>query len=531
MTAMRLWRGLFIFLCVLFLAGAPAVSAQTSLESACESLISADFSNLPDAPTRILKSEVVPVAAERPAHCLVSGNIAPTVGFTLAMPLSGWNGKYFQHGCGGSCGTSRLFYCDEPLNRGYACITTDMGHSGPPREWMWAYENLQAQVDFGFRSTHVTLIAGKAIVKAFYNSAPNRAYFYGCSTGGRQAMVEAQHFPWDFDGIIVGAPVINQTGAGLQILWTHLANRDKNGQEILKARDARLMHAAVLKQCDMNDGLKDGLIGDPRRCPFDPASLQCTAANSGQCLSAPQIDAARKIYSGPQSSEGKALYTGGLVPGSELAWIGDFVAADGKSPAPINADFMRFISLGSFNGHHWKPEQFDFDRDYQRFGLVEPLFSGSNPDLRKFKARGGKMIGFQGWNDQSIVPLNFLDYYQTVVRTMGGLEKTQDFYRLFMIPGMRHCIFDGMSGGADAINFLDYLEKWVEKGEVPEAMIGSHVLRDAPLTRALTFPLPADKIDFTRPHYPYPAQYRYKGRGDANDAANFEKSVVNVPAI
>ena len=209
--------------------------------------------------------------------------------------------------------------------------------------------------------------------------------------------------------------------------------------------------------------------------------------------------------------------------GSELAWLGAFVSGNGKAPLYLSfiTNFWQSIGFGRPPGKDWKPEQFDFDKDYKRLGMTEPLFSGSNPDLRKFKARGGKMIGYQGWNDDSIEPMNFLDYYQTTVKTMGGLAKTTDFFRLFMVPGMRHCSSDGP--GADAINYIEYLENWVEKGQPPNVMIGQHLMRDGPITRSLTFPLPADKVNFSRPHFPYPAQHRYKGSGDPNDAANFKR--------
>ena len=180
-----------------------------------------------------------------------------------------------------------------------------MGHKSAIGDWSWAVDNLPAVANFGFRSTHMAAVTGKAIVEAFYKSAPSLSYFSGCSTGGRQAMVEAQHFPWDFDGIIVGAPAIDETGAGLQLIWTVMANRDKAGNEILQEADVRLLHAAVMQKCDAIDGLKDGLIGDPRQCTFDPAALKCTASNSGKCLSPEKIEVIRKFYDGPHTSDGK----------------------------------------------------------------------------------------------------------------------------------------------------------------------------------------------------------------------------------
>ncbi len=523
MVSLKLIAQGLILLCAFV---APISWAQTTPEARCTALASIDFSGLPDASTQITKTEIIRIAADLPESCQVHGFIDKTVGFAIAMPLDGWNGKFFQTGCGGACGTTRLFFCDEPLNRGYACLATDMGHKGAIGDWSWAVDNLQAVANFGFRSTHMAAVTGKAIVEAYYSNAPKHSYFYGCSTGGRQAMVEAQHFPWDFDGIIVGAPAIDETGAAIQLLWTVMANRDKDGNEILKEADVRALHVAVMQQCDANDNLIDGLIGDPRQCKFDPVQLRCTTPNSEKCLTPEKIDVARKFYGGPKTSDGKKLYPGGLMRGSELAWLGAFVSGNGKAPLYFSfiTNFWQHIGFARPPGSAWKPEQFDFDKDYKRVGMMEPLFTGSSPDLRKFKARGGKLIGFQGWNDDSIEPMNFLDYYQTTAKTMGGLEKTTDFFRLFMVPGMRHCSSDGV--GADAINYIEYLENWVEKGQPPNVMIGQHLMRDAPVTRSLTFPLPANKVDFSRPHYPYPAQYRYKGAGDPRDAASFSK--VNV---
>lgn len=499
---------------------ATAAAAQTPAER-CLTLPGAQLTMPAEAPTRIIKTEVVAAAGTQPAMCMVNGVVAPAVNFILSMPLENWNGKFFQHGCGGSCGTARQYYCEQPLRSGYACISTDMGHGGPSREWIWGKDQ-QALVDFAFRSTHVTALAGKALVTSFYQNEPKKSYFYGCSTGGRQAMVEAERFPADFDGIIAGGPIINQTGAAMQLLWTTLANRDHANQEILHEPEVRLLHAAVLQQCDANDGLRDGQIADPRTCHVDPAKLQCTPGHSDQCLSAAQVEVARKIYAGPHDSKGKDLYTGGMAAGSELNWLGAFVSAAGKPSTDLGGEFMRNIGLASSVGPGWTAQQFDFDRDPQRFGLVEPYFSGSNPDLRKFKARGGKLIGFQGWDDPQIVPLNFLDFYQTVTRTMGGPDQTRDFFRLFMLPGTNHCTNDGV--GADAIDYLQALEQWVEQGKAPDVLIGSHIERDAPQRAAIAFPLPAGtKVGFTRPHFPYPAVARYKGKGDPNDANSFEE--------
>ncbi|WP_373987304.1 tannase/feruloyl esterase family alpha/beta hydrolase [Duganella sp. BuS-21] len=511
-------------LIVLFawMAMAPAAQASSDAEARCAALAGLDLHALMDAPTRIDKTEVLQVQTDLPPACQVSGTIDGSIGFLIAMPLDGWNGKYFQTGCGGACGSAKLYFCDEPLKRHYACLGTDMGHRGTTVDWRFG-QDLKALVDFGFRATHRATLAGRAVLQAYYRQAAAKSYFYGCSTGGRQALMAAQVFPDDFDGIIAGAPAIDETGAAIQLLWSVLANLDGDGREILHQPQVALLHRAVIEQCDTADGLRDGLIGDPRQCKVNFAPLMCKAGAGDDkvCLTAQQSTAAKKIYSGPERANGEPLYTGGMMPGSEMSWLGAFISADGKPPLYLGfiTDLWRYAGFSPAPGPAWKATDFDFERDPQRVGLVSPIFNANNPDLRKFKARGGKMIGFQGWDDNSVVPLNYLDYYRNVVKVMDGPKQTGDFFRLFMVPGMRHCSSDGV--GADAINYVEYLEQWVEQGRAPEMMLGSHVVRDVPYRRSLTFPL--SNVDFTRPHFPFPAQHRYRGKGDPNDAASFER--------
>ncbi len=510
----------FAIFSVFSVGGASAADKEMTPQARCAALLSTDFTKVQDATTQLLKTEVAKLTPDSPETCMVEGYIAPNIGIRMALPLTGWNGKFFQGGCGGSCGSSRLTWCEEPLKRGYTCLSTDMGHTSAGLDWTWADNNLQAMADFGFRATHRATLAGKAIVEAFYNSAPKYSYFMGCSTGGRQALVAVQTFPWDFDGIVAGAPAINWTGAGMGLWWNVMANRRKDGSKILEEADVRFLHTKVMEKCDAIDGLKDGIITDPRDCKFDPAELQCKAGNASGCLNADQVEAVRKLYSGPHTSDGKPTYTGSVQPGSELNWLAPYIGINGK-PA-VYAGFIgnqwQFAGFSPAMGPNWDPAQFDFDKDYKRLGLVEPLLTGSNPDLRKFKARGGKLIGYQGWDDQSIVPLNYVDYYETATRTMGGPAQTLDFFRLFMVPGMNHCL-GGV--GADSVDYLTYLEKWVEKGQAPDVMIGVHAKPEPNGQRSMFFPVPPEKVEFSRPYYPYPAKTKYKGSGNPTDAANF----------
>jgi hypothetical protein len=501
----------------------PAQVSPPAAEARCKSLEGDGFSGLLDAPTHVTKAAYVAAANGRPDYCAIDAYISPNVGFGVWMPASNWNGKYIVRGCGGFCGTVAMeLACSQHIRDGYACVHSDMGHKSTMLDGKWAYNNLQAEVDFGYRATHVSTVAGKAITTAFYGQAPKYSYFMACSTGGRQGMVEAQRFPHDFDGIVATAPVIDETGAGIQLLWSVVVNRRADGGQVVAADKIPALHAAVVARCDMNDGVKDGLIGDPRRCAFKPTDILCASAVSAQCLTAEEAAVVQKIYDGPRNSKGELLYTGGAEMGSELNWVGPYIAKPGETAtyAKMQADLWRYMGFAVDPGPSWQITDFDFDRDPQRVGVMEAVYSGSNPDLRKFKARGGKLIVAQGWSDQSITPRNIIDYYELATRTMGGPAATTDFFRLFMVPGMAHC-----SGGANAAYGIDYLaalEDWVEKGKAPDHLMGVN-----PTPGAVDFfgidtdRLKPDQINFTRPHFAYPGRAVYSGRGDPKAASSY----------
>lgn len=477
----------------------------------CAGLAQADFSRIPDAPTQVTVTEVVEAPADGlPAYCRVQGYINPNVGIELRLPMQRWNGKYFQVGCGGWCGF--LFdgpflreRCDAPLRKGYACVATDSGHKGV--DLKWAYNNTQAEIDYAYRSTHVTAIAGKVIAERFYGKAASRSYFMGCSGGGREGLLEAQRFPQDFDGIIAGAPAISVTGGVMRLLWAAGQGFDKNGKVLLTPEDAKQVHRAAVESCDRDDGVQDGIIGNPLACRFDPAVLQCNSGQRGGCLSAPQVDAVKRIYGGPKRSDGTALYTGGDVPGAELEWT--FMV-------DAWADLFRYGAFVPDPGPGWKWSDFDFDQDPQRLGQMESLYSATNPDLRRFKARGGKIILYHGWADHLQSGLNSIDYYETARNTMGGRAATEEFFRLFLMPGVAHC----MGGtGADTVDHISYLEAWVERGEPPDLILG---VKLKPGTDPAVLPAEQSSILFTRPYYPYPRRATYSGRGATADAGNWK---------
>lgn len=504
---------------------APTAAAATS----CQALLAKDFSHVEDAPVQVVDARIVPQSGKRPAYCQVRGYIYPQIGIEIRLPLANWNGKLVEIGDGGWGGEMYLFLCEGPVRRGYACIASDMGHQGASRLGLWAQDNLQAQADWGFRATHVTVLAGRALLEAYYSKPAARAYFYGCSTGGYQGLVESQRFPWDFDGIIAIAPdAESEADISMRVVWKFRNLLNADGTPVLSHSDLVLLHQAALNACDLNDGVKDGVIGDPIGCRFDPGVLSCRSGQTAGCLSARQIQAVRNVYAGPHTSAGVPISTRGLFPGTELDWEVD------ESSAAEVTEFFKYILYRPAPGSAWKLTDFDFDRDYKRLGLGA-MFTDNNPDLRHFKAASGKLLVAQGGGDPLEIPGAIFDYYETVERTMGGRASTMSFFRLFLVPGMKHC---SAGDGAFAVDYLTYLENWVEHGEAPDVMIGAHIDSRYLIDHSdvsgsdadkiwwgafkLTFPLdPEVPVTFTRALYPYPLHAKYRGTGNPNDARSF----------
>ena len=470
--------------------------------ASCEGL--ASFA-LPQA--KITMAQVVPAGAFAPPtgrpdpyrtvpeFCRVAATLTPSsdsdIKVEVWLPTAGWNRKLQVVGNGGWAGTISYSALAEGVRGGYATASTDTGHSTPGGAFVLGHP--EKLIDFSWRSEHEMTVKAKSIAEAFYGDAPRRSYWNGCSTGGRQALKEAQMFPDDFDGIIAGAPG-NRTAMGLWI-----------GQALLKDKASYippakypLIHQAALAACDAADGLKDGLISDPTRCKFDPGLLLCKAGDAPDCLTAPQVEAARKVYGpGRNPRTGKELF-GTLAPGSELGWA---VMGGGPEPyAPI-LEQTRFVV---FQNPTWDWRTFDFDKDNDRFERAEYLImNATDPHLDKFMARGGKLLMYHGWADQNVSPYNTVRYFKTVQDVMGQ-AKTDQSVRLYMLPGMAHC-----SGGEGPNTFdkIGTLDRWVEEGKAPESIVASHSA--------------GGKVDRTRPLCPYPQMAQYKGSGSMDEAANF----------
>ena len=421
--------------------------------------------------------------------------------FEVWMPLENWNGKFEGTGNGGWLGAIIYPALAEGLRRGYAVANTDTGHVSGVMDASWALGHPEKVIDFGYRAVHEMTVEGKAIVAAFYGKKPAYSYWVGCSSGGKQGLKEAQRFPDDYDGIVAGAPANYWTHLTAATVWVGLQALEDKASYIPKEKYA-VIHKAVLEACDAIDGIKDGVIDDPRKCHFDPKVLECKGADGPSCLTAAQVETARKIY-GPATAPDGTQFFPGLEPGSELVW--GFMMG-GPEPSRIGSDYYTYIL---HQDPHWNPRTLDFDKEVAEADQLDHgTINATNPDLSKFKAHGGKLIMYHGWADALIVPENSINYYESVVKVMGGARKTEDFFRLFMVPGMGHC-----GGGEGPCNFdaLSALEKWVENGKAPNEIIASH--------------LTEGHVDRTRPLCVYPRVARYKGTGSTDNAANFTCSL------
>jgi feruloyl esterase len=382
------------------------------------------------------------------------------------------------------------------VRRGYATASTDTGHAGNGGDASFAFNHPEKLVDFAYRAVHEMTVDAKAVITQHYGGAAKESYWNGCSTGGRQGLKEAQTFPADYDGIIAGAPANYMTHLLSHSIWVAQASL-KDAASLIPREKYATVHKAVLDACDALDGVKDGVIEDPMRCHFDPKAIQCAGADAPTCLTAPQVEAARKIYAPATNSKGVVLFPG-LEPGSEPGWAG----LAGPAPLSIAATYFKFAV---FKNPDWDFKTLDFDTDVAMLDTRDDgLLNATDPNLKAFFSRGGKLLMYHGWVDQLIAPRNSINYYTNVVNAMGGADKARESIRLFMVPGMAHC------AGGDGPNTFDSvttIEHWVEQKKAPAQITASH------LTNGVA--------DRTRPLCLYPATAVYKGSGDTNDAANF----------
>lgn len=455
---------------------APALAPGTvPAAMRCADLKNVDITDIGGATSRVTSASQS--SGDQRATCIVEGTLAPAIHFKLQLPVSSWTGRLLEIGCGGTCGrissdVGAAANC-EPLHaNGFAIAATDMGHQGMSSDFGL---DPQKRRDFAYRSVHLTADVSKKLIRAFYARAARYAYFSGCSDGGREALIEAQRFPDDFDGIIAGAEAMNfQTQNALYHAWQAVSNTGPDGKAIVTAADLPLLHQAVLDKCDAIDGQKDGLITDPRACRFDPAVLQCKPGEaSTHCLSAAKVAVIRKFYEGPRDPKtGERLILSGPQLGSELNWAGVFVPQEASQPI-----FSSMIALGAWQYLSFQKPQPDiklsdivFDQaTFDRLRTLHPLYDATNPDLSAFAAHGGKLILWHGWADPHISPLNTIAYHEAVHRTMGD-ARAQAFERLYLLPGVSHC---GGGQGPNQLDLLTPMLDWVEHGTAPNSIVVS----------------------------------------------------------
>ncbi len=439
-------------------------------------------------------------AVSVPAFCRVRAVATPSadshISVEVWLPLAdAWNGRFLGMGNGGFSGSIDYAAMAAAVGRGYATAGTDTGHVGDQLDFAQGHPD--RIIDWAYRAIHVTAQIGKLVARDRYGRFPDHAYFRGCSTGGQQALSEAQRFPDDYEGIVAGDPGNNRIRLILGFLWGWQASHTPDGRPILTQANLDLLTRSAVQACDANDGLRDGIIGDPRACRFDPATLQCKDASDASCLTPAQVQAATKIYNGARRARtGEQIYPG-WARGSEIGWRA--YLTEPREPARIGF-FRNFV----FHDPNWDVRTFDWDRDVAYAESQVPFVEAMSLDYRGFKARGGKLLMYTGLADPVVPPEDPMSYYEAVARAAGGVAQTQTFFRFFPVPGMGHC---GGGVGPNAFDALGTLEGWVEQGIAPSRIVAAQST-DGKITR-------------TRPLCPYPRVARYRGSGSVDDAASF----------
>jgi hypothetical protein len=459
-----------------------------------------------------------------PEFCRLVAEAKPTpdsdIKVEIWLPASAWNGKLQGIGNGGFAGLIDTAQLGVALKAGYVAAATDTGHGGSPIDAAWALGHAEKVIDFGHRGIHEMTRVAKAVTQAYYAKAPERSYFAGCSDGGREALMEAQRYPEDYDGILAGAPA-NYWTRLLTLAAADTQALSKDAASFIPAAKIPAIAAAVNAACDATDGVKDEILNDPRQCKFDPATMECRAGESDQCLTGAQVATLNTLYRGLHDAKGNQIFPGYLPgaeggPGGWRLWI--------TGPAPAKS-LMAAFAKGYFSDFVYEKPDWDFKSFDVDAGLTVAeektagALNATDPDLNKFKVRGGKLILYHGWDDPAIPASNTVNYYESVIAKMGR-SAADAFVRLYMAPGVQHC---GDGPGPDwfgQVGELSYadpthsmaaaLKQWVEKGTAPATIIASRYEGQD-----------RQHAVMTRPLCVYPQTAKYKGSGDTNEAANF----------
>ena len=502
------------------------VAAGVAIAAACASPAAdpvdacADLAALELLDLRIGAAERVAATVDLPAHCKVTGTIETEINFELLLP-DDWNGRFLMGGGGGFVGTvqnqARTLYAygGSPLQRGYATVGTDTGHSGSGIEAGWALNHPERQENFGHRAVHLTAETAKSIIAHYYDRPADYSYFVGCSRGGGQAMMESQRYPDDFDGIVAAAPAFDWTGITAGFVQNQQAIYPDGalGPPVLTPAALELLGSSILAACDADDGVEDGVLNDPRRCGFEPEDLpRCTGDRPGNdCVTAEQLAAINTVYDGP-TSNGQPIHHGFNYGGENEGggWDSWVVSTPQRRATGIpNAQYgfgTELFKYFVFDDPDWDYTEYDFSNWKEDVAETAAILNATDTDLSAFRERGGKIIYWTGWSDLALAPLGAIDYYE---RLEAGDPAARDYARLYMLPGVLHC-FGGP--GPDRVDWVEAIRDWVEEGRAPERLLASKLDQDGQPT-------------MTRPLCPYPQVAVYDGAGDPNGEASFACAV------
>lgn len=468
-----------------------------------------EIKNLGFPEVRILEAEAV---EEGVAHCRLLGVIGKEINFELLLP-SEWNARFVMGGGGGFVGNIQNA-ARQKINEGYATVGTDTGHKGSGIKADWALNNMERQLNFGHLAVHRTAVVAKAIIQKYYCAPAKYNYFMGCSRGGGQALIEAQRYPEDFDGIVAAAPVIDWLATGAEMIRNMQAlypDPAKIGEPPLSENHLRLLQEAVMLQCDALDGLRDNLLNDPRICDFAYSVLpKCLSGQSGEdCFTPEQLEMIKTIYAGT-SNRDELIYPGFPMgcesePGSWTAWItGPHQGATASGFPSLQYAFgTEMFKYLVFNDPNWDYSKYDLTRFTEDTEFAAAFLNATSTDYRPFRAAGNKMIIWHGWNDPALSALTTIDHYEAAKKNDGQLE---NYMRLFLLPGVLHC---GHGPGPSETDWLAHIRAWVEEGEAPYRVVVSKTNDNGTV--------------LTRPVYPYPRVATYKGEGDTNNEENFSE--------
>jgi hypothetical protein len=532
-------RRLWVVAALSFAMGLPAAGQTTPpAGEKCASMARIALPNVKMTSAELMtatESNTLPEAKELeaiyqglPAFCRVAVEDTPSsnsnIKIEIWLPAAGWNGKYRGQGNGGFAGVIDYRAMAAAVREGYATAGTDTGHTDTGHMGLdasFALDHPEKVKDFGWRAIHEMTLKAKAITAAYYGEQPKRSYFASCSDGGREALMEAQRFPRDYDGILAGDPANDWTRLLAAAMWD-VHGMFETADSYIPARKVPAIAAAVLVACDAQDGVRDGVLNDPRRCRFDPGTMLCKHGDADTCLLPAQVETLKNIYAGPRDAKGKQIFPG-YLPGAEdgqggwIPWI--------TGPAPHESMFY-FFGVGYFSNFVYEKKNWDY-RTYnldQALNLADKktalALNATDPDLEPFFAHGGKLILYHGWNDPAIPALSTIDYYNAVVNGLGK-KSVDTSLRLYMVPGMHHC-----EGGPGATDFgqdpaaargdaqhdvFTALEQWAENGVDPGHLIAKKFVAGNP----------AKGVAMSRPLCPYPMAAKYTGKGNTNKARNF----------